>query len=63
MRTWEVKTPEAADALITAMNEGLCRSEEQAEAIAAKYGDVISWHTFADIPAGADWRSPGDIGA
>lgn len=43
MRFWIVKKDETVDAIFEAIENGTCTTEEQVEAIAAKYGDSVSW--------------------
>ena len=44
MDIWEVKKPETADAIIAAMNAGICRTNADVEIIAADMGDTVKWY-------------------
>lgn len=43
MRFWVVKKYSTEEAISKAIENGTCTTEEQVEAIAAKYGDSVSW--------------------
>lgn len=43
MRFWIVKKNKTVEAIFKAIENGTCTTEEQVEAIAAKYGDTVQW--------------------
>lgn len=43
MRFWIVKKNKTVEAIFEAIENGSCTTEEHVEAIAAKYGDSVTW--------------------
>ena len=43
MRFWIVKKKTTEDAIVTAVKAGICKTEQDVEALAAQYGDKVSW--------------------
>ena len=44
MRFWIVQQQRTVEAIIKAIKTGKCKTEKQVEAIAAKYGDTVTWN-------------------